>query len=240
MLRNFPSRRFRLNPPAKILVALITLLLFLSIPSHRPHPTINPATLDHASQLELESLYEDVRISILKKKQFRAEDAGSSIRAPLTFPRGGSTFNPDLASYVARLRGFVDAYLEHSPMGARARERSLLDDLTHHRPPRTDYLPQKIWSTSARGTEGLDPHFHLWSKLLPLPLPPKLARLLPLRADTSRDEGWTVDVMDDNGMDRLMSRWTGETLSRGIPGVGKFAELWGKLEFGVLRADVFR
>jgi len=237
MIRTSILRRLRLSHPAKIVLAFLGLALFLLLPSYRPSPTFDIDQLDKATASELESQYEKTRRSVLDKKRFQAVDAARHIRAPLTLPTGGDTFDPGVEIYVKRLRLFIEEYLLRSPsdhleLGA------AVEDVAHHRSRSSD-LPRKIWSTNRHGLSGADDSFGLWSRLLPLPLSPKLATHLPPRSVPGGE--WELNVADDDEADRLMSKWTGETLSRGTPGRGgKFGDMWGKLELGVLRADVFR
>jgi len=239
MLRSTP-RHLRLNHPVKILLAFVAFTTYLFLPSHRASITLNQADLARASPDTLERLYEDKRESVLRAKRFEAASAAKHVRAPQTLPNDEQTFDPDLEKYVTRLRHFVKEYLSHAPSEIQAGlEGSLEAILRHHLNPRpNDPLPQKIWSTNPRGLTGVDEYFNLWSKLLPRGLSPKLAAHLPPGVEYTK--AWELSVSDDNEVDRLMSRWTGEKISRGLVGKGKFSELWGRLEFGVLRADVFR
>jgi hypothetical protein len=127
----------------------------------------------------------------------------------------------------------VDSHFSTSPV--RDQLLASIETVERRAPPRADGLPKNVYSTSPDGsaTEA----FELWSKLLPIPLAPNLVRLLH---DDPGADPWNVVVASDDDVDRLMSEWTGETVTRGVVSPNPWGRLWGLLSFGVLRADIFR
>jgi delta 1-pyrroline-5-carboxylate dehydrogenase len=111
-------------------------------------------------------------------------------------------------------------------------------------PSRDRALPRKIWSTHPNGSEGVDEYFELWTRLLPRPLSSELQAhfaYAPKVVQQQTEGGdWTLDVADDNDIDGYVSAWTGEEVVRDQEGKSRWTEMWGKLPFGVLRADIYR
>ncbi|KAL7419147.1 hypothetical protein Q5752_005983 [Cryptotrichosporon argae] len=235
----FP-RPLRSATPAKVLLALILVVLWLQFPSksHRPRSSYTTpealARLEAATHGGLIALYENVRLSELERKHYDANATAQSIRGPQRFPNGnGDTFDPDVSAYVSRLKMFADGWYKHSP-----RRRHIYDALDRiaRRSRYQGELPRRLWSTDRDGAAGVPEAFELWGTLLPRPLPENLLRRI--EGNTTGD--WEVVVTDDNDMDRLISEWVGERVQRGIIGRGQWEALWGKLGFGVLRADLYR
>ncbi|ODN99218.1 hypothetical protein I350_07377 [Cryptococcus amylolentus CBS 6273] len=249
-----PRSLLRFNTPAKLLLVLFALVFYLSFSfstSHPPSIFTDSETRKHiqnAPLSELVNLYEQVRHGALRAKGFNGTVCAESIKAPKTLPDGTSNLDPDLEVYMGRLRDFIDNYLQQAPAHIHIAARNTLKSLIKRESPRyrDGSFPAKVWATHPAGIKGVQLGFELWGKVLPFPLPPALANQISVDKDVdflqpARDgQDWDVEVPDDDGLDRIMTEWTGQKLQRGIPGEGKWSELWGGLEMGVLRADVFR
>ncbi|WVW86281.1 hypothetical protein I302_108323 [Kwoniella bestiolae CBS 10118] len=254
LLTRLPTRTQRSTSPAKILLVIFILVGYLAFPlgtSKRPLLLSDPQiydTVSHASLPELLEVYDQARLGVLEDKAFDPSATAKKLRAPILLPDGTHNFDPDLSIYIERLRGFVDGYFSTAPAEVHTGARNALDDLMKKSPShsRPDELPRKIWSTHPRGIEGVEEGFELWKKLLPLPLSRTLLKEMGYKEDiewlepAKKGGDWEVVVMDDDGLDRLMSQWTSEEVSRGVVGEGKWQKLWGKFDRGVLRADLFR
>ncbi|WWC91834.1 uncharacterized protein L201_006781 [Kwoniella dendrophila CBS 6074] len=253
--RNVSRRNQRLIPsPSKILLILFAVVLYLAFPFTTPkQPSFldNPQlheTISYASLAELVDLYDQVKSEVLRHKGFNSTATAVKLRAPIHLPDGSDNFNPDLAKYVDRLRKFVDVYFKDTSQRIHTGARNALKDVLRRSPPqsRSDIFPTKVWSTHPFGLDGVEEGFDLWRKLLPLPLSKKTISRLSSRNDLEwlkpaiEGQEWEVIVTDDNGLDKWMSQWTSEVISRGIKGNGRWSQLWGGLEKGVLRADLFR
>ncbi|WVF72887.1 hypothetical protein IAT40_007705 [Kwoniella sp. CBS 6097] len=249
-----PRNLTRSLSPAKLLLAFFIFVLYIYFPFHNAQP---PSVLDNpesrerlgkASLAELVDIYEQVRTGILDHQHYNSSDVAQKLRAPPTLPNGSPNFDPRLANYVDRLRRFADEYLRNTPNHITEGARGSLKDVIRRAPPqsRPDIFPSKVWSTHPAGSNGVEAGFELWRTLLPLPLSPKLAKELSPRQDLDwlkparAGQPWEVIVTDDDGLDKWMSEWTSERISRGIQGDGKWSKLWGGLDRGVLRADLFR
>ncbi|WVQ77475.1 hypothetical protein IAR50_007161 [Cryptococcus sp. DSM 104548] len=249
-----PRSLLRLNTPAKLLLVLFALVFYSSFSFTASHPpsifTNSEAQrqIENAPLSELVNLYEQVRGEILKAKRFNGTVCAESIKAPKTLPDGTGNFDPDTEVYLGRLRGFIDNYLQQAPAHIQIAARNTLKSLLKRESPkyRDGSFPAKVWATHPTGIKGVHLGFELWGKLLPFPLPPSLVNQITVDKDVDflqpakTGQDWDVEVPNDDGLDKLMSEWTGQKLQRGIPGEGKWSELWGGLEMGVLRADVFR
>ncbi|KAK4687794.1 hypothetical protein P7C73_g2322, partial [Tremellales sp. Uapishka_1] len=237
-------RLFRYSP-IKILVACIVVLLYVSLPQTDPHPRLDTSS-DSSDTL---AAYDELRLQLLRAKGFNSTLQADRLLSPQRFPNGKHTFDPSIDAYVDRLRHFVGEYFIHSPTPFRKALLASLNRAGRHVQPTPPVLPAKVWSTDRLGAKGVAPVFGLWSKLLPLPLSTSLFRLDTL-ADApdyllpAQGGEWDTYIPDDDGMDQMMSVWTGESVSRGNVSGGKrgekFGALWGKLSFGVLRADLYR
>ncbi|OCF38012.1 alpha-1,6-mannosyltransferase [Kwoniella heveanensis BCC8398] len=249
-----PRNLTRSLSPAKLLLAFFLFVLYVYFPFHNAQP---PSILDNpesqerlaaASLAELVDIYEQVRSGILDHQHYNSSAVASRLRAPVTLPDGSPNFDPRLANYVDRLRRFVDEYFRNTPNHIIAGARGALKDVIRRAPPqsRPDAFPAKVWSTHPSGNDGVEAGFDLWRSLLPLPLSRKLVKELSPRQDLGwlkparEGQPWEVIVTDDDGLDRWVSEWTSERISRGIQGEGKWSKLWGGLDRGVLRADLFR
>ncbi|WWD19744.1 hypothetical protein CI109_104208 [Kwoniella shandongensis] len=247
-------RHLRFGTPAKVLLAFITLVLYLSFPFTNTHPPSAFASprehdrLSNAPLSELVDIYEQVRIGLLDAKHYDSKAATEKLRSPTYLPDGSINLDADFPAYLNRLRRFVDSHFQHVPRDIHEGARNSLKDMIRRLPPtsRPDTFPSKVWSTHPFGLDGVEEGFELWQKLLPVPLSPRLAdriskqRNVDFLRPAREGSQWEVTVTDDNGLDKWMSQWTAEKLSRGIVGEGEWASFWGKLEHGVLRADVFR
>ncbi|WVQ84585.1 hypothetical protein IAT38_006739 [Cryptococcus sp. DSM 104549] len=256
MARNLLSlpRNLRVGTPAKLLLVLFALVFYFAFPFQSPHDVsvfTNAEAQAHIAQAplsELVDIYEQLRLDLLHAKRFNSSATADKLRAPKHLPDGSENFDVSLVAYLDRLRHFVDDYCKGAPAHIHIGARNTLKNLIRRLPPkaRNGAFPSKVWSTHPQGADGVEEGFELWAKLLPLPLPPALADQLSPSKDVDflepvRKGGkWDVTVLDDNGLDNQMSQWTGEKLSRGIAGEGKWASMWGKLQHGVLRADVYR
>ncbi|WVR00080.1 hypothetical protein IAU59_007222 [Kwoniella sp. CBS 9459] len=249
-----PRNLSRLISPAKLLLAFFIFVLYLYFPFHNaqaPSVLDDPESQDRlakASLAELVDIYEQVRTGILDHQNYNSSAVARKLRAPVKLPDGSPNFDPALAKYVDRLRRFVNEYFRNTPNHVTAGARGALKDVIRRAPPqsRPDTFPAKVWSTHPAGSAGVEAGFDLWRTLLPLPLSPKLASELSPRQDLEwlqparNGQPWEVIVTDDDGLDKWMSDWTSERISRGIQGEGKWSKLWGGLDRGVLRADLFR
>ena len=239
-----PRVRLTRRTTSTTLLFLILLLTYLLLPHshHRPRPTISQKEYDQlsaATPLELLRRYNELRASYLSS----TADVASFLKAPATFATGDPTFPSDPSAYFRRLRSFTESHFVSSPKWVQEGIHASLDSIEHRLPPRQDALPHKVWTTSRMAPPKT---FDLWAKLLPLRLPEHLLEKLipkghnipwPLQAAETGAK-WDTRIVDDDGMDRLMSDWTGERVGRGIK-EGQWG-VWGKLDFGVLRADLFR
>ncbi|OXH26285.1 alpha-1,6-mannosyltransferase [Cryptococcus neoformans] len=254
-MARFPFLRtlLRGNTPAKLLLLFFALVFLFAFPFSSRHTSIfaDPALRKEAEAAplsELGTVYERVRLGILDARRFNGSHAAEKLRAPKTLPDGTLNFDPDLETYVGRLRWFVNNYLRSAPPHIQIAGSNTLKNLVRRLPAkhRDGDFPTKVWATHPRGMDGVESGFELWGELLPFPLPPSLANQLspnhevvflkPARVGKE----WDVEVLDDDGLDNAMSEWTGEEIVRGAKGEGKWSQLWGKLDKGVLRADLFR
>ncbi|WRT70122.1 uncharacterized protein IL334_007116 [Kwoniella shivajii] len=252
--RNVVFRNIRITSPAKILLIFFILVVYFSFSfgtSHPPSFLSDPeahAHLTDASLPELVELHDQVKSDILQYKKFSPSATAEKLRSPIYLPDGSVNFDPDLKAYVDRLRKFVDEYLRNTPEKIRRGAQNTLNDINKRTPPtsRPDTFPSKVWSTHPFGFDGVEEGFGLWRKLLPLPLSPRLVNEISTRKDIGwlkpvrEGQEWEVIVTDDDGLDKWMSEWTAERITRGEMGPGKWSRLWGRLEKGVLRADLFR
>ncbi|WVQ66871.1 uncharacterized protein L199_005062 [Kwoniella botswanensis] len=248
------NRSQRSSVPAKILLVVFLVVVYLSLPTGTYTPPSSPSdpqihnTLSDATLQELVEIYDQVRLDTLQQKGFDSAAAAEKLRAPIHLPDGSTNFDPDLNTYVGRLRRFVDDYFMNTPDPIHTGARNALKDLLRRAPPqsRPDHFPSTVWSTHPSGTEGLEEGFELWKRLLPLPLSKRLLKQIDYGEElewlrpAKESEEWEVIVPDDDGLDRLMSEWTAEQVVRGVSREGKWQRLWGSFEKGVLRADFFR
>ncbi|ORY35804.1 hypothetical protein BCR39DRAFT_34176 [Naematelia encephala] len=238
-----------------VLILLLAITIYLACDLRFPlQPKYDTpeaqAFLASTDPQDLNDLYEEIRLDYLVSRQYNATITARSIRAPEYLAYGTLTFDLSRKTYIQRLREFTLEYFQHAP--ERIRD-SLGRSIDFHpgqysvsrRGRNREGLPHKIWSTTPKGFEGVQDMFRLWSTLLPLPLSRKLLDHLggtdPVYLRPAVEGAhWEVTVPDDDGVDRLMSQWTGESTRRGIKGEGQWENLWGSLPLGVLRADVFR
>lgn len=203
-------------------------------------------TLDSAALSELWTLpreqvaarYEEARKAELLRRGYNPLSAANGVRAPQTFADGSPTLDASVEKYASRLNAFVGNSLASSP-SRRAMEDSLAR-LSRFAPPRAAALSRALFSTDKRGDSGVEDLYRLWNALLPLPLAPQLAALLPETewAEPARKGGaWSSIVADDGQIDAQVSEWLGESV---FAGTSDWAQTWEQLEFGVLRADVYR
>lgn len=254
-MARFPYIRtlLRGNTPAKLLLLFFALVFFFASPFSPRYTSIfaDPVLREKAEAAplsELSSVYDQVRLGILDARRFNGSHAAEKLRAPKTLPDGTLNFDPDLETYVRRLRGFVDNYLASAPAHVQIAGSNTLKNLIRRLPAkhRDGEFPTKVWATHPRGMDGVESGFELWGELLPFPLPPSLANQLSRNPEVEflkparAGKDWDVEALDDDGLDSAMSEWTGEKIQRGITGEGKWNQLWGKLDKGVLRADLFR
>lgn len=254
-MARFPFFRILLrgNTPAKLLLLFFAVVFFFAFPfSSRPTSIFADPALREKAEVaplsELASVYDQVRLDILDARRFNGSHAAEKLRAPKTLPDGTLNFDPDLETYVARLRGFVNNYLRSAPAHIQIAGSNTLTTLVRRLPAkhRDGDFPSKVWATHPRGMDGVESGFELWGELLPFPLPPSLANQLSPNHEVEFlkparvGKVWDVEVLDDDALDSAMSEWTGEDIGRGITGEGKWSQLWGKLDKGVLRADLFR
>nr|ODO04191.1 alpha-1,6-mannosyltransferase [Cryptococcus depauperatus CBS 7855] len=248
------SRNFLRSTPAELLLIFFVLFFYFSLPSsHASHPLllINGAVrqrLEDAQLPELVDHYERARLLLLAAKRFNSTATTKRLTAPESLSDGTTNYDTDLDVYHGRLKNFVDIYLQDGPAHILTGGRNALKNLLKHLPAKhqNGNFPAKIWSTHPSGIHGVKKGFELWGQLLPLPLSPSIANHLSVEREVDflkparEGQDWEVQVLDDDGLDKLMSNWTGESLARGVMGKGKWGRLWGKLQQGVLRADFFR
>ncbi|WVO24726.1 uncharacterized protein IAS62_006096 [Cryptococcus decagattii] len=239
-MARFPYVRtlLRGNTPAKLLLLFFAIVFFFASPFSPRYTSVfaDPALKEKAEAAplsELANVYDQARLGILDARRFNGSHAAEKLRAPKTLPDGTLNFDPDL---------------ETAPAHIQIAGSNTLKNLIRRLPAkhRDGEFPTKVWATHPRGMDGVEGGFELWGELLPFPLPPSLANQLSRNPEVEflkparAGKDWDVEVLNDDGLDSAMSEWTGEKIQRGIKGEGKWSQLWGKLDKGVLRADLFR
>ncbi|BEI81831.1 hypothetical protein CcaverHIS002_0209910 [Cutaneotrichosporon cavernicola] len=231
----------RLSNPVKVVIGVVV-LLFLFAPWRRaPRLTI---TADELSRLwtvpreEVAERYEAARTAALHQRGYNAKKAARSVRAPRKFGDGSETFDASVDAYTKRLRKFVSHTLASST--SRLAFEDSLSRLARFAPPRGAPLPRALFSTDRAGDSGVADLYRLWNALLPLPVEQELAALLPETAwaEPARKGGtWSSIIADDGQIDAQVSEWLGASV---FDQESAWGHTWEQLEFGVLRADVYR
>ncbi|RXK35960.1 hypothetical protein M231_06783 [Tremella mesenterica] len=229
-------RRNRFSPI--FLLLSILLVTYILISSFHPRTTLTEKELRHLSFAPLPVLikaYDNHRLSLLPTL-----DLAKIIKAPSSFPSGDSTFPINSEEYHSRLRKFTDEYLSNSPQKVKNGIQDSLHALENRLAPRQETFPRQIWTTSKENPPEL---WSLWGRLLSLPLGQWWTHIGERKDGqmhgNQESEEWEEKKVDDVTMERYMSEWTGVLL--GGKGREKGWEgVWGKLEFGVLKADLFR
>lgn len=241
MARRNPLRQVRLSNPIKLLILLIVVALLLVPWRRAPKLTLDTAALSELWSLPREKVaarFEEARKAELVRRGYDPISTARGIRAPETFGDGTATFDASVEAYTKRLKTFVEKSLPYSPS-----KRSMEDGLarlSRFAPPREAQLPRALFSTDRMGDSGVADLYRLWNALLPLPVAPQLAALLPETewAEPARKGGaWSSVIADDGQIDAQVSEWLGESI---FGGSSDWAQTWEQLEFGVLRADVYR
>lgn len=235
-----PGIRQLRSPAIRVLVVLVLLSLFL-LPWHsRPRLSLSPASLTELWALprdDVTARYEEERIAELARQGFDAVAAAKGTRTPPTLPDGTEALSSDSEVYVSRLRKFVAANFAKSPV--RDELEDAVNRIARHAPPKSGDLPKLLFSTDRLGEAGVADLFRLWNALLPIPLAPQLADLLPETqwAESARLGGaWKSVVADDGQIDAQATQWVGESVN----GQTEWGRVWRRLNFGVLRADFYR
>jgi len=238
----FP-RRIR-NLPAKLLLLLIVVILFLSIPQnhHRPTPHLDSTSLTD-SQQSLRALYDKIRLDEISRKRFNSTGEGAKLGSPGYIGYNGEYRNldTDIGRYTQRLKEFSSTYLSGGSSSFKEGVRDSVESLESRVPPTPNLFPKKIWSTDKYLTSSTEGIFNLWQTLLSMPLSPSLLKpLKSLLSDEVEVNGkWEVEVVDDQGIEKLISQWVGEDLNDGSAS-GPWGKIWKDIQFGVLKADLFR
>lgn len=242
MMPRRPSlRHVRLSTPVKVIIALALLFLFFAPWRRAPRLTLGTDELSELWTLPREDVaarYEAARTAALQRRGYDAKAAARSVRAPRKFGDGSATFDASVDAYTTRLQEFVSRTL-----AASASRRSIEDSLgrlARFAPPRGAPLPRALFSTDRAGDSGVADLYRLWNALLPLPVEKELAALLPETdwAEPARKGGtWSSIIADDGQIDAQVSEWLGASV---FSGDSAWAQTWEQLEFGVLRADVYR
>lgn len=239
--RRINLRQVRLSNPVKALIAVVLVVLYFAPWRLAPRASLSQAELSELWGLprdQVAARYEELRAAELSRRGYDPLSAAKGVRAPFTFADGSATLDASVEAYTSRLSRFVTRSLASAP-SRRAIEDSIVR-LSRFAPPRDAALPRALFSTDQLGDSGVADLYRLWNALLPIPIAPQLAALLPETewAEPARKGGpWSSVIADDGQIDAQVSEWLGESV---FAGASDWAQTWEQLEFGVLRADVYR
>lgn len=233
-------RQLRTSSPLKLVLLLVVVALFIF-----PWRSGNRLSLSETALSELWTMpreevaknFEIARRAELLRRGYDAVRTAQRTRTPVTLPDGTPSLSADVDVYVDRLSKFVAKAFAKS--ASRAKLEDAVSRVKRHAPPQSADLPKLLFSTDRLGEAGVADLFRLWDALLPIPLAPPLADLLPETewAEPARLGGtWKSVVADDGQIDAQAAQWSGESVS----GKTEWAKTWHKLNFGVLRADFYR
>ncbi|KAL1413291.1 hypothetical protein Q8F55_001047 [Vanrija albida] len=234
-------RLLRPSTPARVL-GLFLVLVFLvgQWRWSRPKLTIDQAALAElvdSPREEIVRLYDDSRISEFERRQYDPVAVANEFGVPPFLPDGKThSLDPGLDQYTARLFTFIATYFTQAD-GRRQMEDAVSRVLDTRNPKETNF-PRNLYSTDHLGAEGVPELYRLWVALLPIALPPALARLLPNEewAYPARKGGnWKEAIADDGQVEVAVPQWTGSSIAD-----GKWGKLWSKLAEGEGASDVFR